>query len=71
MKKFNVQITYAGMIEETIEAESLEEAEIEADFIAIFEASFNYDEYEINVEEAQEKDTCKDILDRVKEVLGK
>ncbi|EUH90298.1 hypothetical protein Q101_02110, partial [Staphylococcus aureus M1052] len=25
MKKFNVQITYAGMIEETIEAESLEE----------------------------------------------
>ncbi|CAC7621267.1 phage protein [Staphylococcus aureus] len=23
MKKFNVQITYAGMIEETIEAESL------------------------------------------------
>ncbi|HDA3231095.1 TPA: hypothetical protein O4831_002806 [Staphylococcus aureus] len=44
MKKFNVQITYAGMIEETIEAESLEEAEIEADFIAIFEASFNYDD---------------------------
>ncbi|AGU62096.1 hypothetical protein [Staphylococcus phage 3MRA] len=56
MKKFNVQITYAGMIEETIEAESLEEAEIEADFIAIFEASFNYDEYEINVEEAQENE---------------
>ena len=55
MKKFNVQITYAGMIEETIEAESLEEAEIE-DFIAIFEASFNYDEYEINVEEAQENE---------------
>lgn len=26
MKKFNVQITYTGMIEETIEAESLEEA---------------------------------------------
>ncbi|HDD6726090.1 TPA: hypothetical protein PBG45_002559 [Staphylococcus aureus] len=56
MKKFNVQITYAGMIEETIEAESLEEAEIEADFIAIFEAPFNYDEYEINVEEAQENE---------------
>ncbi|MGT2596961.1 hypothetical protein ACVQ90_11935 [Staphylococcus aureus] len=33
MKKFNVQITYAGMIEETIEAESLEEAEIEADLL--------------------------------------
>ena len=27
-----IQITYAGMIEETIEAESLEEAEIEAGF---------------------------------------
>ncbi len=25
MKKFNVQITYTGMIEETIETESLEE----------------------------------------------
>ncbi len=38
MKKCDAQIAYAGMIEETIEAESLEEAEIEADFIAIFEA---------------------------------
>ncbi|HDE6822947.1 TPA: hypothetical protein PED31_002035 [Staphylococcus aureus] len=28
MKKFNVQITYTGMIEETIEAESLDEAEL-------------------------------------------
>ncbi|MGT0202731.1 hypothetical protein ACVNPX_15095 [Staphylococcus aureus] len=57
MSKFNVQITYAGSgFEVTIEAESLEEAEIEADFIAIFEASFNYDEYEINVEEAQENE---------------
>lgn len=28
MKKFNVQITYTGMIEETIETESLEETEI-------------------------------------------
>lgn len=30
MKKFNIQITYTGMIEETIEAESLDEAENEA-----------------------------------------
>ncbi|CAC5492808.1 phage protein [Staphylococcus aureus] len=28
MKKFNVQITYTGMIEETIETESLEETEL-------------------------------------------
>lgn len=28
MKKFNVQITYTGMIEETIETESLEEIEL-------------------------------------------
>ncbi|MBR9546628.1 hypothetical protein HBR71_09520 [Staphylococcus aureus] len=56
MKKFNVQITYTGMIEETIETESLEEAENEAHDIARIEASFNYDEYEINVEEAQENE---------------
>lgn len=45
-----------GMIEETIEAESLEEAEFEADVIARLEAPFDCDEYEINVEEAQEND---------------
>ncbi|AWQ91051.1 hypothetical protein CSC52_0674 [Staphylococcus aureus] len=56
MKKFNVQITYTGMIEETIEAESLEEAEFEADVTARLEAPFDCDEYEINVEEAQEND---------------
>lgn len=28
MKKINVQITYTGMIEETIETESLEETEL-------------------------------------------
>lgn len=28
MKKFNIQITYTGMIEETIETESLEETEL-------------------------------------------
>ncbi|HAR3355841.1 hypothetical protein GO795_10795 [Staphylococcus aureus] len=56
MKKFNVQITYTGMIEETIEAESLEEAEFEADVIARLEAPFDCDEYEINVEEEQEND---------------
>ncbi|CDR24503.1 phage protein [Staphylococcus argenteus] len=28
MKKFNVQITYTDMIEETIETESLEETEL-------------------------------------------
>ncbi|EWW20113.1 hypothetical protein [Staphylococcus aureus] len=56
MKKFNVQITYTGMIEETIEAESLEEAENEAHDIARLEAPFDCDEYEINVEEAQEND---------------
>lgn len=28
MKKFNVQITYTGIIEETIETESLEETEL-------------------------------------------
>lgn len=51
MKKFNFQITYTGMIEETIEAESLEEAEIEAHDIARIEVPFDCDEYEINVEE--------------------
>ncbi|HHC8691244.1 TPA: hypothetical protein ACN3LX_000915 [Staphylococcus aureus] len=56
MKKFNVQITYTGMIEENIEAESLEEAENEAHDIARMEAPFDCDEYEINVEEAQEND---------------
>ncbi|MBG1040706.1 hypothetical protein FFX78_00380 [Staphylococcus aureus] len=56
MKKFNVQITYTGMVEETIEAESIEEAEIEADVFVRFEAPFDCDEYEINVEEEQEND---------------
>ncbi|MRW03067.1 hypothetical protein G0W81_05945 [Staphylococcus aureus] len=56
MKSFNVQITYTGMIEETIEAESLEEAENEARDIARMEAPFDCDEYEINVEEEQEND---------------
>ncbi|HEH2150956.1 TPA: hypothetical protein SGQ21_002144 [Staphylococcus aureus] len=56
MKKFNVQITYTGMIEEAIEAESLEEAEFEAHDIARMEVPFDCDEFEINVEEAQEND---------------
>ncbi|NHM71216.1 hypothetical protein G8X93_13020 [Staphylococcus aureus] len=51
MKSFNVQITYTGMIEETIEAESLEEAKNEARDIAMMEVPFDCDEYEINVEE--------------------
>ncbi|SCS59066.1 phage protein [Staphylococcus aureus] len=51
MKKFNVQITYTGMIEETIEAESLDEAENEAHDFARMEVPFDCDEYEINVEE--------------------
>ncbi|HDB8135143.1 TPA: hypothetical protein PRC36_000589 [Staphylococcus aureus Sa_TPS3184] len=54
MKKFNVQIIYTGMIEETIEAESLEEAENEAHDIARMEVPFDCDEYEINVEEEYE-----------------
>ncbi|MRW38395.1 hypothetical protein GF544_14135 [Staphylococcus aureus] len=53
MKKFNVQITYTGMIEEAIEAESLEEAENEARDIAMMEVPFDCDEYEINVEEKE------------------
>ncbi|QOY77814.1 hypothetical protein IRZ54_11430 [Staphylococcus aureus] len=56
MKKFNVQITYTGMIEETIEAESLEEANFKANDIALMEIPFDCDEYEINVEEEQEND---------------
>ncbi|ABS87493.1 TPA: hypothetical protein PQI25_000561 [Staphylococcus aureus] len=56
MKKFNVQITYTGMIQETIEAESLEEAEFEAHDIARMEVPFDCDEYEINVEVEQEND---------------
>ncbi|WP_423828710.1 hypothetical protein ACPA14_09545 [Staphylococcus aureus] len=54
MKKFNVQITYTGMIEETIEAESLDEAENEAHDFARMEVLFDCDEYEINVEEEYE-----------------
>ncbi|HAR6921811.1 TPA: hypothetical protein I2S64_001757 [Staphylococcus aureus] len=56
MKKFNVQITYTGMIEETIEAESLEEAENEAHDIARMEVPFDCDEFEINVEVEQENE---------------
>ncbi|EFB47422.1 hypothetical protein SFAG_02442 [Staphylococcus aureus subsp. aureus C160] len=56
MKKFNVQITYTGMIEEAIEAESLEEAEFEAHDIARMEVPFDCDEFEINVEVEQEND---------------
>ncbi|HGO3585256.1 TPA: hypothetical protein ACK03E_002032 [Staphylococcus aureus] len=56
MKKFNVQITYTGMIEETIEAESLEEAENEAHDISRMEVPFDYDEFEINVEVEQENE---------------
>lgn len=53
-EKFNVQITYTGMIEETIEAESLDEAENEAHDFARMEVPFDCDEYEINVEEEYE-----------------
>ncbi|HAR6883795.1 TPA: hypothetical protein I2S58_002031 [Staphylococcus aureus] len=56
MKKFNVQITYTGMIEETIEAESLEEAENEAHDIARMEVPFDCDEFEINVEVEHKND---------------
>ncbi|NEF42410.1 hypothetical protein G0010_04290 [Staphylococcus aureus] len=56
MKKFNVQITYTGMIEEAIEAESLEEAEFEARDIARMEVPFDCDEFEINVEVEQENE---------------
>ncbi|HCT7971513.1 TPA: hypothetical protein ACOHLC_002814 [Staphylococcus aureus] len=56
MKKFNVQITYTGMIEETIETESLEEAENEAHDIARMEVPFDCDEFEINVEVEQENE---------------
>ncbi|WP_186240383.1 hypothetical protein [Staphylococcus aureus] len=56
MKKFNVQITYTGMIEETIEAESLEEAENEGHDIARIEVPFDCDEFEINVEVEQENE---------------
>ncbi|HFN8462100.1 TPA: hypothetical protein ACHHAN_001019 [Staphylococcus aureus] len=56
MKKFNVQITYTGMIEETTEAESLEEAENEAHDIARMEVPFDCDEFEINVEVEQENE---------------
>ncbi|HAR4030213.1 TPA: hypothetical protein I1F06_002867 [Staphylococcus aureus] len=56
MKKFNVQITYTGMIEETIEAESLDEAENEAHDIARMEVPFDCDEFEINVEVEQENE---------------
>ncbi|EXO68352.1 hypothetical protein V840_02775, partial [Staphylococcus aureus W45757] len=45
-----------GMIEETIEAESLEEAEFEADVIARMEVPFDCDEYEIYVDVEQEND---------------
>ena len=55
-EKFNVQITYTGMIEETIEAESLDEAEFEAHDIARMEVPFDCDEFEINVEVEQEND---------------
>ncbi|QFK57332.1 hypothetical protein DQV73_04685 [Staphylococcus aureus] len=56
MKKINVQITYTGMIEETIEAESLDEAENEAHDIARMEVPFDCDEYEIYVDVEQEND---------------
>ncbi|HDK3823827.1 TPA: hypothetical protein PR986_002393 [Staphylococcus aureus] len=56
MKKFNVQITYTGMIEETNEAESLDEAENEAHDIARMEVPFDCDEYEIYVDVEQEND---------------
>ncbi|RAL86184.1 hypothetical protein CSB80_0049 [Staphylococcus aureus] len=55
-EKFNVQITYTGMIEEAIEAESLEEAEFEAHDIARMEVPFDCDEFEINVEVEQENE---------------
>ncbi|MBR9162982.1 hypothetical protein HBQ69_10105 [Staphylococcus aureus] len=56
MKKFNVQITYTGMIEETIEAESLDEAENEAHDIARMEVPFDCDEFEINLDQMEDND---------------
>ena len=38
-EKFNVEIVYTGMLNETVEAESIEEAEFEARDIAAMELS--------------------------------
>ena len=51
MKKFNVEIVYTGMLNETVEAESVEEAEFEARDIASMELSGDIDEYTISVQE--------------------
>ncbi|WP_186802308.1 hypothetical protein [Staphylococcus pasteuri] len=53
MKKFNVEIVYTGILNETVEAESVEEAEFEARDIATMELPGNIDEYTISVQEEE------------------
>ena len=53
MKQYNVEIIYKGVINETITAESLEEAEFEAQDIATEEVPSECDEYELWITEVE------------------
>ncbi|MEB8093158.1 hypothetical protein [Mammaliicoccus lentus] len=53
MKQYNVEIKFVGVINETVMAESLEEAEFEAQDIATMEVPSECDEYDLSIMEVK------------------
>ncbi|MDO0948204.1 hypothetical protein [Mammaliicoccus sciuri] len=53
MKQYNIEIIYKGVINETITAESMEEAEFEAQDIATMEVPRECDEYDLSITEVE------------------
>ncbi|END1833603.1 hypothetical protein ABLM60_004368 [Shigella flexneri] len=56
MKRYYIQIYYTGVIEDTVLAENVKEAEFEAQDIATMEVPGNIDEYTISIQEDNEND---------------
>lgn len=53
MKRYYIQIYYTGVIEDTVLAENVKEAEFEAQEIATMEVPGNIDDYTISIQEEQ------------------
>ena len=56
MKRYYIQIYYTGVIEDTVLAENVKEAEFEAQDIATMEVPGNIDDYTISIQEDNEND---------------
>lgn len=56
MKRYYIEIYYTGVIEDTVLAENVKEAEFEAQEIATMEVPGNIDDYTISIQEDNEND---------------